>query len=231
MSVRRRLGSQSVLSAELCTQDVFSILFEYIDYGRIRNSNSVNLSSFDASTLRSLGLDFSGDAEEHGLYAATRYFPDSDRLICAEIKIYFHGDEYRTNGLSLVGKVRLASFLRRLVNRDRGRTYKLELFLYDDMTEGAILFDGGVVVRFNSGYKNSTRNYYIGAVESSVDESEMSDIKKANARSLSAVYRSRSIEDLENLADKYSDNLALKKLNIVFAKLEEIEISPISRLW
>jgi hypothetical protein len=213
MLVTRSQEELNRMLNEMSVQNIYAVMLEYLDEGRIQNPEIVNLPSFDAKYLRENNFEFAGDLNEFGMYSFVRYFSAAKKSICTEFKIYFFKEKFCTNGLGVYGSVRLVTLLRKITERERkgfGEKYSFEIYLCDDMTDGALIFNNGIVVRFSSNQDGVARNYFIKTVESNFSAVEEIDMAAIGVSSVKAVFTKYTLDGLRRRAQ--NDNRAIKNL-------------------
>lgn len=162
------------------------LIYRIVRDGWIDDPSSVDLYSFSKTDINMEYADISGEQTDHHLLSWARNFPSMRKSICVELKLYFYADRLRTNGIALIDKFRLSTFLRHLKINSGNPQFLFDIHMNKGMTEGAILFKNGVLIQFFAGIRK--RNFYIRTVESGMDFTDENYSKLANERFVKSMF-------------------------------------------
>lgn len=197
------------------TPDVSELIASFVRDGWLADPAQVGLRSFSAIDLARVNADVSGDLAEHHVFSFVMNLSSTSRVIGAEIKTYFHAEDFQTNGLRLLNKVRLTTLLKYLRRQNNGAVLPSAIFFSTDFSEGGVLFHNGVLIQFIS--ENHRANYYVNTVESAVDASGEDRGKFANERYVSSMFRRYNFSN--GGARELAANGALRKLRTEWQKM------------
>ena len=194
-----------------------ALLFRFVKDGWIDDPRAVKLPSFSKADIHTDDVDVSGDPAEHNLFAWDRCFPSGRTMICTEFKLYFYGNVLRTNGIGIVGKLRVTAFLSYLKRDTEKNTastdFSFQIYMNKTLDEGAILFRNGVMIQFAA--QDGERNFYMKTVESGVDLTDEHAAKLANTRFVNSLFSEFSCKQWDT--KKRARHIPMRKLCAVIS--------------
>jgi len=213
---------------QICEKNVYALLYDFILFGRVVDPNIVNLPSFDIDTLKEFGFEFEGNVDEFSVFHACRFFPSNKKtLILTEFKVYFFKNIFWTNGFGILGNIRVVTLQKILykymVNKEKktvSQLFPASIYFSDELEEGAIIYNNGIVIRFSSRYPSHFLNYYVRTVESSFSAISELNARAININSIEGVFKKYSLLDMHMC--KHKNNKAFKKLLDFFISLPEL---------
>ncbi|WP_414868986.1 hypothetical protein [Pseudomonas sp. IT-347P] len=137
------------------------------------------LNSFSKAEFIKADFELFGDLGDFHFFEKAYDVPYFRRKITVVFKQYFFADESLGGGLGVANGVRLTSLLRSQPFASAARSVDqrgIALFLSEDQSEGALIFDEKIVIRFNRW--SSRSSYVISTVECDFDNERFGDLAK-----------------------------------------------------
>ncbi|MPV71596.1 hypothetical protein [Burkholderia sp. BE17] len=195
----------SRISNFYCPIDIHKLMLIYMESGQISNPNLVGLESIDKETLEQSGFEMVKGALTK--YSSQRYFKRGDRVVECDLKFYFDSSGCIASGVELSRGVRLSTALKVIRETPELSRRKFDVFLCENMADGAILFDNDVVMRF--GIKRGDKNYFVLGIDGQVLRASKDGRNNVNSISVGSIFKKTAIEMLEVMSRK---SVPLKKV-------------------
>lgn len=132
-----------------------------------------------------ISADFELIGDPGGFHSFEKAFevPYFFRKITIVFKQYFLASESLGGGLGIAGGVRLTSLLRKqpfATSRGHVDTNRMAFFFIEDKSDGALIFDEKIVIRFDQWSKRNS--YMVSTVECDFDNAHFNEIAKKAVR-------------------------------------------------
>ena len=141
------------------------------------------LDSFSESDFISGDFELIGDPNGFHSFEKAYDVPYFRRKITVVFKQYFFASESLGGGLDIAGGVRLTSLLRKqpfATSMGHVDTNRMVFFFFEDKSDGALIFDEKIVIRFDQWSKRNS--YMISTVECDFDNVQFNEIAKKAVR-------------------------------------------------
>ncbi|MBK5529667.1 hypothetical protein JFT86_22280 [Pseudomonas sp. TH06] len=141
------------------------------------------LNGFSESDFINADFELIGDPIGFHSFEKAYEVPYFRRKITVVFKQYFFASESLGGGLGIAGGVRLTSLLRKqpfATSTGQVDTNRMEFFFFEDKSDGALIFDEKIVIRFDQWSKRNS--YVVSTVECDFDNAQFNDIAKKAVR-------------------------------------------------
>lgn len=163
----------------MISTDFFKMVELFLEGAGNIQSTIFGLRNFSETELLSCGFELVGDPHDFRLFEKVYEVPYFRQKVTVVLKQYFFGAERLGCGLSIVGRARLTTILRRLLSKKHSADESGELmnfYFSEDKREGAIIIVSGFVIRFDQW---STRNSYkVSTLECDFRDGRFGDVAK-----------------------------------------------------
>lgn len=135
------------------------------------------LKGFSGADLISADFELIGDPNGFHSFEKAYEVPYFRRKIMVVFKQYFFASESLGGGLGIAGGVRLTSLLRKqpfATSTGHVDTNRKEFFFFEDKSDGALIFDEKIVIRFDQWSKRNS--YRVSTLECDFDNAHFNAI-------------------------------------------------------
>ncbi|WP_350616346.1 hypothetical protein [Pseudomonas sp. HY7a-MNA-CIBAN-0227] len=155
-------------------KNFFELFVLSVGRGGIRCPEIFGLKDFSKSELEVKGFELVGDSSDFHFYEKEYGLVHCNRLLSVALKRYFYIEDALGSGLSVSVGARLVTLLRQLSEfRSENKDSAVDVVFYfsDDKSEGAVIIDGVMVVRFCQWGNRSA--YMVSTIESDFEEGKV----------------------------------------------------------
>jgi len=167
----------------MISTDFYKLISLFLEGAGNLQPNIFGLKDFSESEFINADFELVGDLDDFHFFEKEYNVPYLRRKISIVFKKYFFVSEALGCGLGVACGVRLTSLLRKQPFATALRQMDdnwISFYFSEDKSEGALIFDRGIVIRF--GRRSKRSSYMISTVECDFDNERFGDVARKAVR-------------------------------------------------
>ncbi|MFJ2538682.1 hypothetical protein [Pseudomonas sp. NPDC087614] len=182
----------------MISTDFYKLIALFLEGAGNLQPNIFGLKSLSEMELINADFELVGDLNDFHFFEKAYDVPNSRRKIEIVFKQYFFVSEKLGGGLGVACGVRLTSLLRKQPFATAARYIgdnRISFYFSEDKSEGALIFDRRIVIRF--GRRSKRSSYMISTVECDFDNKRFGDVAK---KAVHETYKCLTLDSMINEA-------------------------------